>query len=227
VASSGGVWDVLDYMGTETTFGLHGADINGVTWVYDDSQVKSTGVAVASLIGLSISFLSIQFLLVLYSLIKGVYSPPWWPWLELMAKFVDLTTMFAWLTWVFWGHRRLMDLLPESPDVGWCWGVCLTAGFFCFVCECLFRIFGLNSYGVDVAVIATPAVAPASTVDVAVVPVADSKKQTNKQKQKKNKKQQESNMQEGLLSGQGATEYSSVGGEDEESPEGVPEGSKG
>ena len=67
------------------------------------------------------------------------------------------------------------------------------------ICWCL----AVNSYGVDVAVIATPAVAPASTVDVAVVPVADSKKQSKKQKKKKNKKQQESNMQEGLLSGQG------------------------
>jgi len=142
-ASFGGTWDTWNYEGVTTNFGLRGASVGGVWLSYTDDQVNDTGMAVSVLLGLSLSLLGIQLVCVTWAMVKGDYRPSWWPWLEIIGRFVDLTTMFAWLSWVFWAHRRMIEILPyTSPDIGWCWGLCITGGFFCFCSECQFKIYG-------------------------------------------------------------------------------------
>jgi len=142
-ASIGGTWSTWNYDGVTTNFGLRGASVGGVWLSYSDDQVNDTGMAVSVLLGLSLSLLGIQLIGVTFAMVKGDYRPSWWPWLETISRFVDVTAMFAWLSWVFWAHRRLVDILPYTlPDIAWCWGLCIIGGFFCFCSECHFKIYG-------------------------------------------------------------------------------------
>jgi len=213
-ASCGGAWDVMTYMGYQTNFGLRSFALAGVTVDYDGGTVDSAGIAVSVFVGLALSLLGLQLLCVCNCLLKGNYQPAWWPLLEMCARFADFSTMFAWLTWLYWAHRQLLSDQIGSPNVGWSWGCCFTGGFFCFVNDCMFRIFGVSL----VTVIPTPA-----TSDAVTITVNDAETNKKAKKQKKQKKQKKtSKNREGLLNEESTNDYRSIGSEGNESPEGLP-----
>jgi len=215
-ASCGGAWDVMTYMGYQTNFGLRSFTLAGVTVDYDGGTVDGTGIAVSVFVGLALSLLGIQLLCVFNCLLKGTYHPAWWPLLEMCARFANFSSMFAWMTWLLWAHRQLLDDQVGSPNVGWSWGCCFTGGFFCFVNDFMFRVFGV------------PPPTAASDAVTVTVNAPETNQKAKKQNTKKHKKQKEiPESQEALLHEESTREDHRIDCEGNESPEGRSIGTQG